>query len=94
MSDFASPSIFTLFSPKPKSSQECIGVVARPAPGRHFFQPFDVAAAKNHGVGLEGGEEAGGHIGYIALRFSSAVLLEAPLPYIVLEDAFLVREMA
>ena len=54
---------------------------------------MDVAAAKNHVVGLEGGDEAVDHIGYIAPPFSSPVLLEAPFPYIVLEDASLVREM-
>src|SRR6516165_5619984 len=94
----ASASMFDLFwvllFPKPESSGECVGIVARAAAGRHFFQFLDIAAAQNHVVGFEGSDKALHHIGYVAPPFLSAILLETANPDIIFEDSVLVRKMA
>src|SRR5262249_23229366 len=89
-----SKSLSTPFAPKPKSSDERIGVVAWAATGRHSFQVFHIAASKNHVIRFDGSDETGNDIAYIATPLFCAVPLKSPHPDIVLEDAFPVRKMA
>jgi len=90
----ASKSLSTRFPPKPKSSHERVGVVARAATRRHSFQVFHISASKDHVIRFDGSDETGNDIAYIATPLFSAVRLKSPHPDIILEDAFLVRKMA
>jgi hypothetical protein len=59
------PSDLAFFLPKPKPSQERIGVVASPAMGRQLFQFLHVTSAQDHIVGFEGGDQEGYYVRYI-----------------------------
>src|SRR5262245_61545643 len=81
------------FLPKPKPSQECIGVVARPAMGRQLFQFLHVPSPKDHIVGFEGGDQEGYYVRHIFAPLLLAVLIESANAHVVLEGALLVRQM-
>src|SRR5262245_24145930 len=90
----ASTSILLLLIPKPKSTQERVGVVAHAATGRRLVQFLDVASPKDHFIGFQGGVEAGHHIRNMTTPFSFAVFLQSPHSDVILVGSLLVREMA
>src|SRR5262245_33578101 len=63
------------FLPKPKPSQERIGVVARPATGRQLFQFLHVTSPQDHIVGFEGGDQEGYYVRHIFAPLFLAVLI-------------------
>src|SRR5262245_25902528 len=82
------------FLPKPKPSQERIGVVARTAMPRQLFQFLHVPSPQDHIIGFEGSDQEGDHVRYIFAPLLFAVLIESANAHVVLIGALLIRQMA
>src|SRR5262249_16922641 len=86
--------ICRIFLPKPKPSQERIGVVAFPATWRQLFQLLHVTSPQDHIVGLEGGDQEGYHVRYILRPLLLSSPIQSANAHIILIGALLVRQMA
>src|SRR2546430_3177612 len=80
--------------PQAKPSEERIGVVARPASSRQFFQFLDVASSQNYVIGLEGGNQAGNHVRDMSPPLLFAPLLQSSKAYVILVGRPFIRKVS
>src|SRR4030095_1398066 len=81
------------FLPQAKPSPERIRVVTHATTLGQLFQFSYVAAAKNHVVRFEGGDQAAHNVRYMTPPFLFSSLLQASFPYVIFIGSLLVREV-